>query len=191
MKKTIAIVLSLVLMLATFAGCAPATTPAAETATEAPATEAATEAPAAAEAPAADGDKVINIYTFTDEVPKMLDKYLALNPDFGYTINATIIATTDGLYQPALDQALAAGGKDAPDMYCAESAFVLKYTQGDMSSYAAAYADLGIDVAAAVPAAPPSMLCRSCSALPAYFPPKEERTLRHSAIALSSSPASW
>ena len=112
MKKTIAIVLSLVLMLATFAGCAPAT-PAAETATEAPATEAATEAPAAAEAPAADGDKVINIYTFTDEVPKMLDKYIATHPDFGYTINATIIATTDGLYQPALDQALAAGGKDA------------------------------------------------------------------------------
>ena len=127
MKKTIAIVLSLVLMLATFAGCAPATT-ATEAATEAPATEAATEAPAA-EAPAAEGDKVINIYTFTDEVPKMLDKYLASHPDFGYTINATIIATTDGLYQPALDQALAAGGKDAPDMYCAESAFVLKYTR--------------------------------------------------------------
>ena len=79
--------------------------------------------------------------------------YEVITPDFGYTINATIIATTDGLYQPALDQALAAGGKDAPDMYCAESAFVLKYTQGDMASYAAPYADLGIDVAAAVPAA--------------------------------------
>ena len=151
MKKTIAIVLSLVLALATLAACAPA--PAAvETATEAPATEAATEAPAATEAAAA-GDKVINIYTFTDEVPKMLDKYIATHPDFGYTINATIIATTDGLYQPALDQALAAGGKDAPDMYCAESAFVLKYTQGDMSSYAAKYADLGIDVAAETKAA--------------------------------------
>ena len=69
---------------------------------------------------------VINVYTFTDEVPKMLNRYIELNPDFGYTINATIIATTDGLYQPALDQALSAGGADAPDMYCAESAFVLK-----------------------------------------------------------------
>ena len=145
MKKTIAIILSLVMTLATLVACAPA--PAAtEPAAEAPAAEAATEAPAAA-APAADGDKVINIYTFTDEVPKMLQKYVDTHPDFGYTINPTIIATTDGLYQPALDQALAAGGKDAPDMYCAESAFVLKYTQGDMSSYAAAYADLGIDVA--------------------------------------------
>ena len=147
MKKTIAIILSLMLILATLAGCA-STPVATETATEAPATEAATEAPAAEE-PAADGDKVINLYTFTDEVPKMLEKYLAANPDFGYTINSTIIATTDGLYQPALDQALAAGGADAPDMYCAESAFVLKYTQGDMSSYAAKYSDLGIDVATA------------------------------------------
>ncbi|MDD4312156.1 MAG: carbohydrate ABC transporter substrate-binding protein, partial [Eubacteriales bacterium] len=151
MKKTIAIILSLVLTLAMFSGCTPA--PAAAPAAAAPATETATEAPAPAEEPAAAGDKVINIYTFTDEVPKMLDKYVAAHPDFGYTINATIIATTDGLYQPALDQALAAGGKDAPDMYCAESAFVLKYTQGDMSSYAAKYSDLGIDVAAATKAA--------------------------------------
>lgn len=101
----------------------------------------------------AESKGVINLYTFTDEVPKMLDKYLELNPDFGYTINPTIIATTDGLYQPALDQALAAGGADAPDMYCAEAAFVLKYTQGDMSSYAAPYSELGINVAEATKAA--------------------------------------
>ena len=101
----------------------------------------------------AESKGVINLYTFTDEVPKMLARYLELNPDFGYTINPTIIATTDGLYQPALDQALAAGGADAPDMYCAEAAFVLKYTQGDMSSYAAPYSELGINVAEATKAA--------------------------------------
>ena len=65
-------------------------------------------------------------------------------------INTTIIATTDGAYQPALDQALAAGGADAPDIYCAEAAFVLKYTQGSASQYAMPYADLGIDVDAAL-----------------------------------------
>lgn len=97
----------------------------------------------------AEGDKgVINLYSFTDEVPKMVEKYIELHPDFGYTVNSTIIATTDGLYQPALDQALVAGGADAPDIYCAEAAFVLKYAQGDMSGYAAAYKDLGIDVEA-------------------------------------------
>ncbi|MBQ0000682.1 MAG: carbohydrate ABC transporter substrate-binding protein [Clostridiales bacterium] len=91
-------------------------------------------------------DNVINIYAFTDEVPNMLQKYVDEHPDFGYTINPTIIATTDGLYQPALDQALAAGGAEAPDIYCAESAFVLKYTQGDAWAYAAPYEDLGIDM---------------------------------------------
>ncbi len=101
----------------------------------------------------AESKGVINLYTFTDEVPKMINKYIELNPDFGYTVNATIIATTDGLYQPALDQALAAGGADAPDMYCAESAFVLKYTQGDMAQYAAPYADLIPDVDAQIKAA--------------------------------------
>jgi multiple sugar transport system substrate-binding protein len=93
--------------------------------------------------------KVINLWTFTNEVPKMLNQFLKLNPKFdaAYEIKSTIIATTDGAYQPALDQALMGGGKDAPDLYCAEAAFVLKYTQGDAASFAAAYKDLGLDVA--------------------------------------------
>lgn len=90
--------------------------------------------------------KVINLWSFTDEVPKMLEKYKELHPEFPYEIKTTIIATTDGAYQPALDQALAGGGADAPDLFCAEAAFVLKYTQGDAYKYAAAYEDLGIDV---------------------------------------------
>ena len=99
------------------------------------------------------GEKeVINLWTFTDEVPKMVEKFMAMNPDFAakYEVKPTIIPTTDGNYQPALDKALQGGGKDAPDFYCAESAFVLKYTQGDMSSYAAPYKDLGIDVDAEI-----------------------------------------
>lgn len=97
----------------------------------------------------ATGDKeVINLYAFTDEVPGMVQKYIDTHADFGakYSLNSTIIATTDGAYQPALDQALAAGGADAPDMYAAEAAFVLKYTQGDAAQYAATYSELGIDV---------------------------------------------
>ncbi len=124
-----------------------------EAATEAAAddTEAATEA--AADDSASGSKGTINLWTFTDEVPGMVDKFLEANPDFGYDVNSTIIATTDGAYQPALDQALAAGGADAPDLYCAEEAFVLKYTQGDMAQFAAPYADLGIDVDAEVSAA--------------------------------------
>ncbi|MBQ9905451.1 MAG: carbohydrate ABC transporter substrate-binding protein [Oscillospiraceae bacterium] len=90
------------------------------------------------------GDKgVINLYAFTDEVPKMVNKFVELHPDFGYTINDTQIPTTDGLYQPALDQALADG---SVDMFAAEAAFVLKYTQGEGSKYVAPYEDLGIDL---------------------------------------------
>ena len=93
-----------------------------------------------------DGPKVINVFSFTDEVPKMVQKYLDTHPELGYTMKETIIATTDGAYQPALDEALKAGGETAPDIYMAEAAFVLKYCQGDAAGYAAAYKDLGIDI---------------------------------------------
>ncbi len=155
MKRILAIVLACTLLFTVLlAGCgetkAPATeTPAAETpAAETPAETPAEETPAPADTAVTDdpSDKVLDMWTFTDEIPKMLDKYKEFNPGFALEIKPTIIATADGAYQAAIDQALAAGGADAPDMYAAESAFVLKYTQGDASQYAAAYKDLGIDV---------------------------------------------
>lgn len=161
MKKKIAMLLCACMVVTSLVGCGGSTAPAEEaTPAEeaapaeeeaAPAEETAEEAAPAEEAAA--GDKVINLWAFTDEVPNMVAKYKELHPDFDYEINTTIIATTDGAYQPALDQALAAGGEDAPDMYCAEAAFILKYSQGDAASYAAPYADLGIDIDAAIEAA--------------------------------------
>ena len=101
--------------------------------------------------PAPAGKKgTINLWAFTDEVPKMVDYYVAQNPDFPYDINTVITPTTDGAYQPALDAALAAGGDSAPDIYCAEAAFILKYSKGDGAAWAAPYADLGIDVDAKI-----------------------------------------
>ena len=150
-KKVLSVVLSVAMVATLLAGCgAAAEAPVAEApaAEEPAAEEPAAEEPAAAEevAEAPAGDNVINLWSFTDEIPGMVDKFLEANPDFGYTVNTTIIATTDGAYQPALDAALAAGGAEAPDMYAAEAAFVLKYTQGDAYQYAAPYKDLGIDV---------------------------------------------
>ena len=149
-KKVLSVVLSVAMVATLLAGCgAAAEAPATEApAAEAPAAEEPAPEPAAeevAEAPA-EGDNVINLWSFTDEIPGMVDKFLEANPDFGYTVNTTIIATTDGAYQPALDAALAAGGAEAPDIYAAEAAFVLKYAQGDAYQYAAPYKDLGIDV---------------------------------------------
>ncbi|MBQ3729050.1 MAG: carbohydrate ABC transporter substrate-binding protein [Spirochaetales bacterium] len=102
----------------------------------------------AAEAGTSAKKTVLNVMSFTDEVPKMITRYFELHPEEAakYEMNTTIIATTDGLYQPALDEKLAQGGADAPDIYCAEAAFVLKYAQGDASQYAATYKSLGIDV---------------------------------------------
>ena len=151
MKKILALALALCMI---FALCACGQTAAPAPAAEAPAAEAA-PAPAAEAAPAAAGKTVINLYSFTDEVPKMVDRYLELHPDFAekYEVKTTIQATTDGGYQIMLDQALATGGADAPDLYCAESAFVIKYTSGSASQYAAAYKDLVIDVDTLIPAA--------------------------------------
>ena len=94
------------------------------------------------------GSEVIELWSFTNEIPNMVAKYIELHPEFGekYTVRCTIIATDGGAYQQALDQAIAAGGDKAPDMYAAEAAFILKYAQGDMAYYAATYKDLGIDV---------------------------------------------
>ena len=98
------------------------------------------------------GAEHINLWSFTDEIPKMAGKYIELHPEFGekYTVDCTIVATDNGAYQQALDAALVAGGDTAPDMYGAEAAFVLKYAQGDMAKFAATYKELGIDVDAKI-----------------------------------------
>jgi multiple sugar transport system substrate-binding protein len=160
MKRITAFLLACLLILSmALTGCgkskdgndSPASTPAEDSASVADDSQNAETQEPEAQEPASDvtddpNVKVINIWAFTDEVPKMIEKYKELHPDFPYEIKATIVSTSEGAYQPALDQALAAGGEEVPDIYCAESAFVLKYTKGDAYQYAAAYKDLGIDV---------------------------------------------
>ena len=145
MKKILATLLCTSMIAASLVGCGSSAPAAEAPAADAPAAEAEATGDAASS-----GKEVINLWAFTDEVPGMVNKFLEAHPDFPYTVESTIIATTDGAYQPALDQALASGGADAPDMYCAEAAFILKYSQGDASSYAAPYKDLGIDVDAKI-----------------------------------------
>ncbi len=163
MKRIIALVLTCVFVMSlALTGCgkkddtkkddAASNTPATsdekkdDTTKPAEATKAPEETAPAAEVKDEEGIKTLNVYSFTNEVPDMIKKYKEQHPDFPYEIKETIIATTDGAYQPALDAALAGGGADAPDIYTAEAAFILKYTQGDAYQYAAAYKDLGIDV---------------------------------------------
>ena len=141
MKRTLAMLLA-VLMMGGLVACGKNETPAPADPTPAVSDTEATE-------PVVE-KQVLNLWSFTDEVPKMVNYYISQNPEFGekYEVKTTIIATDGGGYQTALDQALAAGGEDCPDIYCAEAAFILKYAQGDAAKYAGTYEDLGIDVAA-------------------------------------------
>ncbi len=158
MKKAFSLLAALSLML-TFTACGgdsnannggetePAATKAADTEKPDEGGEEGSEAAETTEAyrPADDpknaGKTKINVYAFTDEVPKMVQKFIDTHPDFAekYVMNDTQIPTTDQLYQPALDQALADGGVD---MFAAEAAFVLKYTQGEGSKYACPYEEM-------------------------------------------------
>ena len=64
-----------------------------------------------------DGKTVLKLMTFTKEVKQMCEKYFETHPDFAakYELKVTEIPTTDGQFQPALDQALKGGGADAPE----------------------------------------------------------------------------
>lgn len=92
----------------------------------------------------------INLWSFSNEVQKMVEVFISNHPELKIKLNSTILATSNNEYQPALDRALKAGGKDAPDIYVAEADFVLKYTKGSMASYAIPYADLGINIDKAI-----------------------------------------
>jgi len=155
MKKLIASALCVCMMAGMLVGCGNTNTPATNNGgndTAAVVDNSGDDTAATTDAAPA-GDVVLNVWAFTDEVPNMVQKYIDTHPDCGFTMTSTIIATTEGAYQPALDQALAAGGADQPDIYAAEAAFILKYAQGDAYQYAMPYEDLGIDVAAATKAA--------------------------------------
>ncbi len=145
-KRIIALAMTGIMVMSVLSGCGGGEpqTSGSEAAGSSAATGAATET-------ATGGDKpVLNVWSFTDEVPGMIEKYVEAHPDFPYKVNPTIIATTEGAYQPAVDAALQAGGSEQPDIYCAEAAFVLKYTKGDMQDYAMPYKDLGIDIDAKI-----------------------------------------
>ncbi|MDF2836887.1 MAG: transporter substrate-binding protein [Paenibacillus sp.] len=143
MKRVLSMTTAIVLLASVLAGCSGNGNSNSNTAGNADASPTAGNAGQ----PASDAPKekvTINLWAFTDEIPNMTEKYKQTHPDANVEFNTTVIATTDGAYQPALDQALASGGKDAPDIFAAEAAFVLKYTQGDASGYVADYADLGL-----------------------------------------------
>jgi len=148
MKKIIATALTLGLVAGSFAACTGTTTPTTEASKDTEGTTESKETTEASQLTDAEEDNILNVMSFTVEVPNMVKAYFKAHPDVAekYEIKDTVVATDGGGYQTALDAALAAGGADAPDIYCAEDAFVAKYSKGDGAQFAAPYAALGIDV---------------------------------------------
>lgn len=98
---------------------------------------------------AAEDKTTINLWSFTDEIIGMFNKYLELHPEVAEKVelNTTMINNDGDAYVNAIDLALADG---TVDIYGAEAAYVFKYAQGDASEYAASYEELGIDVEKAI-----------------------------------------
>ena len=133
-RKFLACVLSTCMVAGTLAGCGEvATTPDTQPTDGGEVVDAGTDTGATTDTITVD-DAVGTIYvcSFTDEVPGMIQDYVANHPDFKYNVEVTVKATDGGAYDTYMANALSAGGDTAPDIYAAEAAFVLKYTQGDI-----------------------------------------------------------
>ena len=91
-----------------------------------------------------EGRYIINARAFTNEVPHAAELFMYLHPEFdeNFVFEFTVISDQENAYSIALDPALSGGGVDMPHLFTAESAFVLRYTQGTMSNYAMPYSEL-------------------------------------------------
>jgi hypothetical protein len=99
------------------------------------------------EATPASEPKVIKVWSKNgNEMPEVINKFRELHPDFEYDIEVTDYSGYEGNFHKTLENALAEGGPDAPDIYCIEAYDIMNYTQGELYPYAADYKDLGIDV---------------------------------------------
>lgn len=143
MKKLIAILLTVAVLLSVCACANPAAT-STETATEAATAPAAKETTAEASAQG----KVYNIYCWNDEFQTRFNKYFVdagLVPE-GVTINWVITPNADNAYQNKLDEALlaqdTAADDDKIDLFLIEADYALKYVNSDFSLDV--YNDIGL-----------------------------------------------
>ena len=130
MKKLMAMLLALVMVLS-LAACGGNT--AAPAVTEAPKADAPAADAAPANEAAAEEGKVFNIYAWNEEFKGFFEKYYTV-PD-GVTVNWIINPSDGGVYQDKLDEALLnqenAAADDKVDMFLAEADYILKYTNSE------------------------------------------------------------
>lgn len=163
-KKLLSVVLASAMLAGTLAGCGGGgSTPAPTEGTSADAgTDTGTEAPAADTASvdaASDEGKVINIYSFNDELrTRITAVYSAIENtsddgtvstlNDGTEIHWIINPNQDGVYQDKLDEALmnqaSAAADDKVDLFAAEIDYIVKYSDAE-ADVAMPLSDLGIN----------------------------------------------
>ena len=152
MKKIIASVLCFTMCAAMFAGCKSSSDDAKTTDGETQAETAGGEGDTTVSETQTEvigtGEITLNVYAMSAEVPGMIEEYFKRNPDVAskYKIEAMVSSNDNQAYETKLNAALAAGGSDAPDLYVAEADYLLPYTVGELSTFAAPYADFIDDV---------------------------------------------
>ncbi len=91
-------------------------------------------------------EKVIRVMSYNDGILNMIQRYLDMHPELGYTVEMAYpsYATASIDYEGLLDDMLSGEYETAPDIYVAEAGMVARYIKDSMSSYAATYDELGI-----------------------------------------------
>ena len=101
---------------------------------------------------AAEEEIVLNVWSFTNELEGMIEKYYAPSHP-NVKINYTIYPTDGGEYTSKVDNimAAAAASDEAPDIFTLEAAFVKKYVNSPVTADLAKVGITEEDVASAIP----------------------------------------
>lgn len=95
----------------------------------------------------ADGKKVLNVYSYDDELEMVIGKYIKLHPEFDYEVNFVYLPLVDEYITLSLiNQNLPGDAEAVVDIYSVPGAYASHFIKGEMSDYACTYKELGIDV---------------------------------------------
>ena len=83
----------------------------------------------------------INLYAPSSEVPNMVDSFFEANPSLKskYKVTAYVSSNDNCNYETLVNANLVNGTSNSPDIYVAESDYLINYTKGELASYAAPY----------------------------------------------------
>lgn len=123
MRKSIFVVLSLLVLASMLLAACGGSTPAPSTGGDS-----GSSSSGGGDAPA-DGKRVLKVWSFTNEIRTMAVAFEGFYPDVEVDVVYTMIPMTDGEYQTKLKAAI--GTADAPDVVALEAAFVKEWVEAD------------------------------------------------------------